>query len=80
MFTAISFAAVWILMKVIRIRSDTEELKIRFPDCTMSNPNSLKIVIGTIIGMMLTQRPIETLSTRFFEKKLPESKFPSGNP
>ena len=78
-YPGIFVATEWTILNILKIYDFTMDLKDKHPECTTSNPNRLKIFLGTIIGLLLTQIPIERFFKDLFVRVLRTDKFPLGS-
>jgi hypothetical protein len=49
------------------------------PECYVPNPSRIEIFFGTIFVLAVLQFPLQAASRIYFERVLPENKFPKGS-
>lgn len=79
LYPGIILSAGWTLLNIVRIIGYVDQLKNERPECTASNPNREIIFSLTMLILFLLKERIEMRSVQFFQKYLPEGKFPIGS-
>lgn len=69
----------WTALNFSRIFTYVDVLKTDFPNCTVSNPNRLAIIIATVVATFIGKVPLETISRVLWSKYLTQKKFPRGS-
>jgi hypothetical protein len=54
-------------------------LKDQHSECYKPNPNRVELFFGTMIALTLLSFPIQAAARGFYDRQLPESKFPKGS-
>jgi hypothetical protein len=79
LYPGIILSAGWTMLNIVRIIGYVNQLKNERPECTAKNPNRELIMGITMIALFMLKERIEGVSTKFFDRNLPEGKFPPGS-
>lgn len=55
------------------------QLKSESADCYRPNPNRFELLFGTILALSVLSFPIQAAARGFYDRQLPETKFPAGS-
>jgi hypothetical protein len=72
-------AAIYSVYEGINLIGYVGILKEQHAECYKPNPNRLELFIGTMIALTLLSFPIQAAARSFYDRQLPELKFPKGS-